>query len=50
MHSKSTWAHGIGTDTQFLADVTGDGRADAVVFVKATGDWYVASARTGELS
>ena len=27
---------------QFLADVTGDGRADSVIFFASTGDWYVA--------
>lgn len=33
---------GVGSSKQFVADVTGDGRADAVTFDAATGDWWVA--------
>jgi FG-GAP-like repeat len=42
------WAsgHGYGSDNQLLADVTGDGNADAVVFFWNTGDWYVAEANS----
>jgi hypothetical protein len=38
--------HGVGSQDQLLADVTGDGRADAIVFFDATGRWYVAKAKT----
>ncbi|MDB4929291.1 MAG: Hemolysin-type calcium-binding protein [Myxococcaceae bacterium] len=34
--------HGVGSDRQLLADVNGDGRADAVVYVAGTGSWYAA--------
>lgn len=34
--------HGSGSNNQFLRDVTGDGKADAVVFFSQTGNWYVA--------
>ena len=42
-YGYTAWAkgHGIGSDNQFLADVNGDGKADAVVFFKSVGDWYV---------
>lgn len=40
--------HGVGSDAQFLADVNGDGRADAVVYFDSVngeqGAWYVALA------
>ncbi|MCL6106092.1 MAG: VCBS repeat-containing protein [Actinobacteria bacterium] len=36
-----TAGHGLGSSKQFLADVNGDGKADAVVFFP-NGDWYVA--------
>jgi hypothetical protein len=36
------WGHGIGSNRQFLADVTGDGKEDAVVYFGNTGSWYVA--------
>lgn len=38
------WAqgHGVGTSKQFLADVTGDGKADSVVSIAGTGEWWVA--------
>jgi hypothetical protein len=39
-----TWGHGAGSSKQLLGDVTGDGRADAVVaFAWQGGDWYVAT-------
>lgn len=42
--TSSRWVtgFGIGTSRQFLADVTGDGKADAVTFDRTTGDWWVA--------
>lgn len=38
------WATGFGfqSDDQFMADVNGDGRDDAVVFQKEAGEWTVA--------
>ncbi|TXD57029.1 hypothetical protein ES044_15940, partial [Polaribacter sp. IC066] len=33
--------HGRGSSNQFLADVNGDGKADAVAFFGGSGDWYV---------
>jgi hypothetical protein len=42
-HVLWAWGHGHGSDKKFAADVTGDGRADAVVvFSTHAGDWYVA--------
>ena len=35
--------HGVGSDTQLMADPTGDGRADAVVFFAQDGSWHVAA-------
>jgi hypothetical protein len=35
--------HGVGSSNQFLADVDGDGKADAIVWNSTTSDWYVAS-------
>lgn len=42
--SPSNWinGHGVGSLKQFVADVTCDGKADAVVYFAQTGDWYVA--------
>jgi hypothetical protein len=42
----SLWksGHGSGSAAQLLGDVTGDGRADAVAFFGATGNWWVAPA------
>lgn len=34
--------HGIGSSAQFVGDVTGDGRADSLVFFAQNGQWYVA--------
>lgn len=34
--------HGIGSSSQMLADVNGDGRDDAVVYFGQTGEWYAA--------
>jgi hypothetical protein len=34
--------HGIGSTAQFVADVTGDGKADSVVFFGQHGQWYIA--------
>ena len=47
----SQWAsgHGIGSSNQLMADVTGDGRADAIVFFGSgslAGNWYVATAKS----
>ncbi len=47
----SQWAsgHGIGSSAQLMADVTGDGRADAAVFFVSgslAGNWYVATAKS----
>lgn len=41
-----TWiaGHGAGSNRRFLADVTGDGKDDAVVYFANTGSWYVAAA------
>ncbi|MFO0573801.1 MAG: peptidase M12A astacin [Polyangia bacterium] len=36
-----------GADADLLGDVTGDGRADAVVVWSATGEWWVAPALSG---
>ncbi|TXD51326.1 FG-GAP-like repeat-containing protein, partial [Polaribacter sp. IC063] len=33
--------HGRGSSNQFLADVNGDGKADAVAFFGDSGEWYV---------
>lgn len=33
---------GIGTSAKFTADVSGDGKADAVTFDASSGDWYAA--------
>lgn len=40
----TNWAtgHGYTSDRQFVADVTGDLKADAVVFWNSNGSWYVA--------
>lgn len=40
---ENNWikGHGIGSSNQMLADVTGDGRADAVVFFGKFGRWFV---------
>lgn len=44
--APSRWIHGfgVGSTRQFLADVTGDGRADAITFDAGSGDWWVAPA------
>lgn len=34
---------GVGSTRQFLADVSGDGKADAVVWNDHTGDWWVSN-------
>lgn len=41
----SQWiaGHGFTSDRQMVADTSGDGRADAVVYFGANGDWYVAT-------
>ncbi len=42
--------HGIGSSNQFIADVNGDGKADAVVFFGSSGlagNWYVALSNGG---
>lgn len=33
--------HGVGSTNQYLADMDGNGKADAVVFFTKTGDWWV---------
>ncbi len=40
----AVWAQtlGIGSDTQLLGDVNGDGRADLLVYYDRDGSWYVA--------
>ena len=38
---------GLGPSRQFVADVNGDGRDDAVVMYPSTGDWYVAPSTGG---
>ncbi len=45
---ENSWikGHGIGSSNQLLADVTGDGKADAIVYFGQFGRWY-ASASTG---
>lgn len=35
--------HGIGSSNQLLADVTGDGKADSVVYFGQFGRWYVSA-------
>lgn len=35
--------HGYGSSTQFMADVSGDGKADAITFVNSAGQWNVAT-------
>jgi len=32
--------HGVGSENQFLSDVNGDGKADAIVYFPS-GDWYI---------
>lgn len=41
---ENSWikGHGIGSSNQFVADVTGDGKADAIVFFGQNGQWYIA--------
>lgn len=39
--------HGIGSSSQMVADVTGDGKADAVVFFGQLGQWYIAPSTGG---
>jgi len=41
---ENSWikGHGIGSNAQFVADVTGDGKADSLVFFGQNGQWYVA--------
>ncbi len=41
---ENFWAkgHGIGSSNQIVGDVTGDGKADAVVFFGQNGQWFVA--------
>ncbi|MEZ5428680.1 MAG: VCBS repeat-containing protein [Pyrinomonadaceae bacterium] len=34
--------HGIGSSAQLVGDVTGDGRADSLVFFNQNGQWYTA--------
>ncbi len=43
------WAtgFGVGSSTQFLADVTGDGMADAVAYYANAGEWWVAPSTGG---
>lgn len=36
-----TGGHGVGSTHQYVSDVTGDGKADAVVWSNKTGDWWV---------
>ena len=42
--SPTLWrsGHGVGSDRQFLADVNGDRRADAVVYFNPLGESYAA--------
>src|SRR4051794_25156021 len=40
--------HGVGSEDQFVGDVTGDGKADAVVWERDNGCWYVAES-TGSI-
>ncbi|WP_405111609.1 VCBS repeat-containing protein [Paenibacillus sp. FSL K6-1217] len=41
--SLTQWqlGNGLGSNTRFINDVNGDGKADAVLFFKDTGTWYV---------
>ncbi len=43
MNGHYTWitGHGSGSNNQFLADVNGDGKSDAVVYFGSSGEWYV---------
>ena len=34
--------HGVGSARQFVADVNGDHKADAIIYIAQTGDWWVA--------
>jgi hypothetical protein len=39
---QAAYGHGVGSTNQFLADVNGDGRDDAIVYFQSNGCWYVA--------
>lgn len=43
-NGKYNWidGHGVGSNNQFLKDVNGDGKDDAIVYFDNTGTWYVA--------
>ena len=43
-------AYGAGSDTQIMADPTGDGRADAVVYFGNDGSWHVAPSDGGSFA
>jgi hypothetical protein len=45
--SQWTTGHGAGSDQQFTADVTGDGKADAVVYFGGTNGWWYVAPSTG---
>jgi hypothetical protein len=38
--------HGLGSTDQFVADVTGDGRGEAIVYARSTGCWHVSGPAT----
>ena len=44
--SKWIGGYGVGSSKQFMADVTCDGQADAVVYFTKAGNWYVAPSRS----
>ncbi len=52
IHPENFWSkgHGIGSSNQLVADVTGDGRADSLVFFAQNGQWYVAPSTGGNFS
>ena len=43
-YGKYIWteSHGVGSSNQFLGDMNGDGKDDAIVYFSGTGSWNVA--------